>query len=200
MTARVLTNQYFEYLAALLTLLSIELAQVITDEQRSTACDDNQKTVIACPLPCYCRAPDYRSVRCDAGGLRSVPASVWTVVPVSLNFSLNDIDEWTNIDISEADDNHVACLSTLIVSHSGVTRIRPRAFERLQGLRQLMLHHNRIVMLESATFVGLRQLELLDISHNRLVVLPQSLFDDLGQLEVCTTPAISSAMADFWTI
>jgi len=190
MTARVLRHQYFEYVAVLLTLLSIELTQVITDEQAkrsSTVCDDDQKTIITCPLPCYCRAPDYRSVRCDSGGLTSVPASVWTVVPVSLNFSLNDIAEWTEIDVTVADDKHVACLSTLIVSRSGVTRIRPRAFERLRELRQLMLHHNYIGMLDSATFVGLRHLELLDISHNGLVALPQSLFDDLGRLKVCNT-------------
>jgi len=180
---------HVEYLAVLLTLLSIEMSHVITDEPSkhgSTACADGWKT-IACPLPCYCRAPDYRSVRCDAGGLTSVPASVWSVVPVSLNFSFNDIAEWTGIDVSVADDQHVACLGSLILRHSGIERIRPRAFERLRGLRQLMLDHNHIVKLDTATFVGLRRLELLDISHNKLTALPHSLFDELAQLKVYNT-------------
>lgn len=186
MTPHGLKPPYVEHLAVLLTLLSTELTQVVTEElakRSSTVCDDNPKT-IACPLPCYCRAPNYRSVRCDAGGLTSVPASVWTVVPTSLNFSFNSIAEWTGIDAASADDNHVACLRTLVISHSSVKRVRPQAFERLQGLRQLMLDHNDITMLHSDTFVGLWRLELLDVSHNQLVALSQSLFDQLNQLKV----------------
>jgi len=175
-----------EYLAVLLTLLSTELTQVVTDElskRSSTACDDDRRT-IACPLPCYCRAPDYRSVRCDFGGLTSIPVSVWSVVPVSLNFSFNSIAEWTDVDVTSADDNDVACLRTLILGHSGIMRIRPRAFKRLRELRRLMLDHNHITTLHSATFVGLRHLELLDVGHNDLAALPQSLFDDLIRLKV----------------
>ena len=186
MTGCTFRPPYVEYTAVLLTLLSIELTQVITDElakQSSVACDDDRKT-IACPLPCYCRAPNYRSVRCDAGGLTSVPSSVWTVVPVSLNLSFNGIAEWTGIDVTVADDSRVACLRTLILGHSGVTRIRPRAFERLRELRHLTIDHNHITMLDSDTFVGLRHLELLDVSHNDLVFLPQTLFNDLTQLKV----------------
>jgi len=175
-----------EYLVVMLTLLSTELSQVITDElaeHSSTVCDGDRQT-IACPLPCYCRALEYRAVRCDAGGLTSIPSSVWRVVPVSLNLSFNSIAEWTAIDVTSADDDHVACLRTLILRYSGLRRVLPRAFERLRSLRWLMLDHNHITTLHSATFVGLRRLELLDISHNELVVLSQSLFDELHQLQV----------------
>ena len=123
-------------------------------------------------------------MRCDAGGLTSIPASVWTVIPTSLNLSSNSIVEWTDIDVTSADDNHIACLSTLILSHSSVTRVRPRAFERLRALRRLSLDHNYITTLQSTTFVGLRHLELLDLSHNELVDLSQSLFDEVNQLKV----------------
>ena len=174
---------YFDYVAVLLTLLSTELSQVITDElarQSSTLCEVDRKTV-SCPLPCYCRAPDYRSVRCDAGGLTSIPASVWSVMPVSLNFSFNSIAEWADVDASS---QNVACLRTLILSHGGVTRVRARAFEQLRALRRLTLDHNHITTLDAQTFVGLRRLEMLDLSHNELVTLPQSLFDQLSQLKV----------------
>ena len=189
MTRRALNpRRYVDYAAMLLTLLSVELTQVITDEltgrswPAAAPCNDDRQQTVACPLPCYCRAPDHRAVRCDAGGLTAVPASVWSVVPLSLNFSLNDIAEWTGIDVTVADDRQVACLSTLILGHSGVTHIRPRAFERLRGLRQLTIDHNHITKLDSTTFIGLHQLQLLDLSHNDLVVLPQSLFSDLSQL------------------
>jgi len=166
------------------TLLFTKLTQVITDElakhESSTFCDADRQT-IACPLPCYCSAPAYRSVRCDDGGLTSIPAAVWSVVPVSLNLSFNTIAEWTILD---AKDTHVACLRTLILSHSGVANLQPRAFERLRVLLQLMLDHNHIKTLQASTFAGLRRLELLDVSHNQLVVLPQSLFDQLKQLKV----------------
>jgi len=167
-------------------VLSIVLTQVVSElpaGRSSTLCADDRASV-ACPLPCYCGAADYRSVRCDAGGLTSVPSSVWSVAPVSLNFSFNRVVEWTGVDVASADDEHVACLSTLILSHSGVARIRPGAFRRLRGLRQLLLDHNQIVALDSAMFVGLQRLQLLDVSHNQLVFLPQSLFDELTQLKV----------------
>jgi len=182
MTSQGLRSPYVERLA----MLSIVLTRVVSElptERSSTLCAHDRRT-IACPLPCYCGAPDHRSVRCDAGGLTSVPASVWSVVPVSLNLSFNSIAEWTGIDVTSADDEHVACLGTLILSHSGVTSIRPHSFERLRGLRELLLDHNQIVVLDSAMFVGLRRLELLDVSHNQLVSLPQSLFDELNQLKV----------------
>lgn len=188
MTSRGLIAVYVEHVARHLVLISmISLTRVISQEQTaqsSTLCDDARQT-IACPLPCYCRAPDHRAVRCDDGGLTSVPASVWSVAPVSLNFSFNAIAEWTGVGVSTTDnDHHVACLATLILSHSGVGRIRPRSFERLRGLRRLMLDHNDIATLDEASFVGLRQLQLLDVSHNELVALPHSLFYDLAQLKV----------------
>jgi len=182
MTSHRLSPPYVECVTVLLTLLSTALTPVVLQEP-AQLCHDDRKP-IACPLPCYCGAPDYRSVRCDAGGLRSVPASVWSVVPLSLNFSFNNVAEWTHIDVASADDEHVACLGTLILDHSGIVRLRPRAFERLRGLRQLRLHHNRISTLQTAAFVGLRRLELLDLSHNELVALPRSLFDELSQLKV----------------
>ena len=167
-------------------MLSIVLNQVVSKQPVEQNCDADHWTV-ACPLPCYCRQPDVRSVRCDAGGLTSVPASVWTVVPVSLNLSFNTITEWTGIDVSTADNTQLACLDTLTLSHSGLVRIRPRSFERLRGLRQLVLNHNLITTLDSTTFVGLQRLELLDISHNQLVALPLSIFDELHQLKVTLT-------------
>lgn len=175
----------------LLTLLSVELTQVITDELAGrgrawpAACDGQ---TIACPLPCYCRAPDYRAVRCDVGGLTSVPSSVWSVMPVSLNLSFNDITEWSGVHVTVADDQEVSCLNTLILSHSGLTHVRARSFDRLRSLRQLTLDHNHLTALDPTTFRGLEQLDLLDISHNELVLLPPSLFDDLSQLRVCIRP------------
>jgi len=184
-TPRGLRSPHVECLAV---MLSMALTRVGSGPPSAEPqCVDDRAaaaTTAACPLPCYCGAGDRRSVRCDAAGLTAVPASVWTVVPLSLNFSFNDVAEWTGVDAASADDTHVSCLGTLILSHCRVARIRPGAFERLRGLRRLRLDHNELAALDAAMLVGLRRLELLDVSHNQLGFLPQSLFDQLKQLKV----------------
>ena len=110
--------------------------------------------------------PRLTRVVLDKGPLNGLLLVLSSLVPVEFEF------------------DQLACLSTLILSHSGVQSIRPRSFQRFRALRQLLLAHNDIAALDSAMFAGLQHLELLDVSHNQLVFLPQSLFQQLYTLKV----------------
>ena len=78
---------------------------------------------------------------------------------------------------------HLAAVTLLDLSESGISALQAHDFRDLGHLRSLRLYGNSLTILPASVFQGLSRLEQLALNANRLSQLPPELFRDLGSLE-----------------
>ena len=77
---------------------------------------------------------------------------------------------------------HLASVSHLDLSGSGIEALDEHDFRGLSSLRQLDLSGNQLTVLPEEVFRGLANLEVLWLKDNQLTGLPQGIFRGLGNL------------------
>ena len=77
---------------------------------------------------------------------------------------------------------HLASVSHLDLSGSGIEALDEHDFRGLSSLRQLDLSGNQLTSLPEEVFRGLANLEVLWLKDNQLTSLPQGIFRGLGNL------------------
>ena len=77
---------------------------------------------------------------------------------------------------------HLASVSHLDLSGSGIEALDEHDFRGLSSLRQLDLSGNQLTVLPEEVFRGLANLEVLWLEDNQLTSLPQGIFRGLGNL------------------
>ena len=77
---------------------------------------------------------------------------------------------------------HLASISRLDLSESGITELQQHDFSGLNSLNWLRLNDNALTELPQGIFSGLNSLEILWLQDNSLTVLPENVFSGLSRL------------------
>ena len=83
----------------------------------------------------------------------------------------------------DAGPEHLAAVTQLDLSDSGIDALQPQDFRDLGRLQRLYLRGNSLTTLPPSLFHGLVRLEQLGLNSNRLRELPPQLLAGLGSLE-----------------
>lgn len=97
----------------------------------------------------------------------------------SVNFSMNAIVEFTQLQIHGENDNNLCDLTRLVLldlSHNKIRHVMAQGFGRAQKMTHLRLDNNLIEEFHDSAFAGLGELKLVNLTANRLVALPPNLF------------------------
>ncbi|XP_054721560.1 toll-like receptor Tollo [Uloborus diversus] len=94
---------------------------------------------------------------------------------VSLNLTLNNFSDISNVGLSTGGRDNVLCLVDVQRVHLSYNRIKVlsnKGFAAVNQLRELRIDHNVISRAEESAFYGLENLSVLDLSSNQMVALP----------------------------
>ena len=83
---------------------------------------------------------------------------------------------------AEVNENHLAEVTELKLSESGISSLQPQDFQGLNKLQTLFLSSNALSDLPSGIFNGLSGLQSLLLDHNSLQTLPSGIFSGLSAL------------------
>ena len=115
---------------------------------------------LSCPEKCICKINRQITVHCSSKKLTKIPSDIPTQT-ILLDLEANDLRY-----IKPKVFQHLTNLKQLLLSDTNLTVISAHAFHGLHNLKCLSLNINRITSLDEDTFLPLKNLEYLDLASN----------------------------------